>query len=51
MMAAELSRNGVEQRLIRVRGGEHGLADAKPADIDDAYKEAISFLRQHLGVR
>jgi acetyl esterase/lipase len=48
MMAAELQRQDVVHRLIRVQGGEHGLADADPDEIAQAYREAVAFVRQRL---
>lgn len=48
MMTAELKRHGVEHKLIRVSGGEHGLQGADPKAIDDAYAAAEAFIREHL---
>lgn len=47
-MAAALQDADVEHRLIRVEGAEHGLAGADEPSIDDAYAEAVSFLRRHI---
>ena len=47
-MAAELRRAGVDHRLIRVEGAEHGLDGAAEPTIADAITEAVSFLRWHL---
>lgn len=48
MMAAELEKHGVEHRLLRVEGGEHGLAGGDPKAIDQAYRQAFAFLKRHL---
>jgi acetyl esterase/lipase len=48
MMAAELRRNNVEHKLISIPNGEHGLAGADRKAVDDAYRAAIEFVRQHL---
>ncbi len=48
MMAAELRRNNVEHKLISIPNGEHGLAGADRQEVDEAYRAAIKFVRQHL---
>jgi acetyl esterase/lipase len=48
MMATALRQKGVEHRLIRVEGAEHGLAGADEQTIEDAFALAASFLRLHL---
>ena len=47
-MAAEFKKNKVQHELITIAGGEHGLVDAEPAAVQNAYRAAIDFLRQHL---
>jgi dipeptidyl aminopeptidase/acylaminoacyl peptidase len=49
LMASALADQHVEHRLISVAGAEHGLADAEQAVVDDVFREATSFLLQHLG--
>jgi acetyl esterase/lipase len=51
LMAAELEKHHVENRLITVVGGEHGLPGAKPEDVAAAHRAAIEFLKQHLQAR
>lgn len=48
LMAAELEKHKVDHRLIRLKGGEHGLAGADRNEIDAAYREAVRFLRERL---
>jgi acetyl esterase/lipase len=48
MMAQELARNEVPHRLVRIAGGEHGLAGGDPAEIDAAYQTALSFVGHHM---
>jgi acetyl esterase/lipase len=48
LMAAELKRHGVEHRLIFIAGAEHGLAGAKPEEIEGANQAAVEFLQAHL---
>lgn len=47
-MAAALREAGVEHRLIRVDGAEHGLDGADEHAIDAVFADAASFLRRHL---
>ena len=47
MMAAELERHGVEHRLIRVPGAEHGLKGSNPALLASIDREAAAFFRKH----
>jgi dipeptidyl aminopeptidase/acylaminoacyl peptidase len=51
LMAAELKKQGVEHRLITLKGGEHGLAGADKAEIAAAYAAAIDCLAKHLAGR
>jgi dipeptidyl aminopeptidase/acylaminoacyl peptidase len=48
MMAAELKKNKVEHRLITIPGGEHGLGGGDKKLIDEAYRDAIEFIKKHL---
>jgi acetyl esterase/lipase len=48
LMAAEFQRIGVEHRFISVPNGEHGLRGGDPALIDQAFRAAGDFLRNHL---
>jgi dipeptidyl aminopeptidase/acylaminoacyl peptidase len=48
MMANELSRHGVEHRLIAVSGAEHGLKGSDPAILASFDREAAAFLHKHL---
>ena len=48
LMVAQLKAHGVEHRLISVPAGEHGLAGADPQKVDEAYRAAVTFLRQAL---
>jgi acetyl esterase/lipase len=47
-MADQLTRHGVEHRLLRIAGAEHGFAGAEPPTIDAAMAEATAFLCRHL---
>ena len=47
-MCFALNLANIDYSLVSVRGGEHGLAGAKPEDIEDAWKRAATFLRKHL---
>ena len=49
MMAAELEKHKVEHRLLRVEGGEHGLAGVDPKVVTQTYADTAAFLREHLG--
>jgi acetyl esterase/lipase len=49
-MATALRKEGVEHRLITVEGAEHGLDGADERVIEDAFAQAVMFLRRHLGV-
>ncbi len=48
LMAAELKRHGVKHRLISLPKAEHGLEGGDGQQIDDAYRAAFAFLREHL---
>ena len=48
MMADEFRKHGVEHRLITVEDAEHGLAGADKKAIDDAYSNAVEFIKTHL---
>ncbi len=48
LMAAEFARHGVEHRLVSVAGGEHGLEDVEPGEVDAIEREAADFLKEHL---
>jgi acetyl esterase/lipase len=48
LMAAEFAQHAVEHRLMSVAGGEHGLEDVDPSEVDAIEREAADFLRQHL---
>lgn len=47
-MCFALNLGNIDYSLVSVRGGEHGLAGAKPEDVEDAYERAIAFLKRHL---
>ena len=47
-MAVALRDAGVEHRLISIEGAEHGLDGADERTIDDAFVQAVAFLRRHL---
>lgn len=47
-MAAELQKHQVPHRLISIPQAEHGLAGADPTAVADAYRAAVSFLRERL---
>jgi acetyl esterase/lipase len=47
MMAEELRKHGVEHELVTIPGAEHGLADADPRQIEDAYTKALAFLARY----
>ena len=48
MMADQFAKHGVEHLLLSIEGGEHGLQGGDRASVDQAYREAFSFLIQHL---
>lgn len=48
MMAAEFKRHGVPHRLESLPDAEHGLVGGDKAQIDEAYRAAFAFLREHL---
>ena len=48
MMAKELTAKGVENELITIEGGGHGLGGVKPAVIDDVHERVLAFLKKHL---
>lgn len=47
-MARLLKQHGVEQRLRKFPGAEHGLAGADPAEVSAAYAEAAEFVVRRL---
>jgi acetyl esterase/lipase len=49
MMAAEFHKYKVEHCLVRIEGGEHGLAGVDPIIIRQTYADAAAFLQKHLG--
>jgi len=49
MMAEEFRKHKVKYRLVRVKGGEHGLAGVDEKIIDQIYSDAATFLATHLG--
>jgi acetyl esterase/lipase len=51
MMDEQLTKNNVEHRLITLTGGEHGLAGADAQAIQQAYADAVAFLRKHLATK
>ncbi|MBL9205120.1 MAG: alpha/beta hydrolase [Opitutaceae bacterium] len=48
LMAAELSRHGVEHRFIPVPGAEHGLKGSDPTPLFSLEQQAAAFLLGHL---
>lgn len=48
MMARQLKEHGVQHRLITIPDGEHGLGGGDPDRIDQAYRSAVEFVKQHL---
>lgn len=48
-MSVEFERAGVEHRLIRLEGGEHGFGGADPDAVAAAYEAANQFLKDKLG--
>lgn len=46
MMAEQLQQHAVLHELITVRGAEHGLAGADPAEIAGATQAAVAFVKQ-----
>ncbi len=49
MMQREFARHGVVHRLVTIKNGEHGLGGGDPQAIDNAYKEALAFVKKHAG--
>jgi acetyl esterase/lipase len=47
-MAKELQRQGVEQELLTIAGGGHGLAGVKPAVTTHVHERVLAFLGKHL---
>ena len=43
-MAEQLKRYGVEHRLLRFPGAEHGLPNADQKQVGDAYRAAAAFV-------
>lgn len=50
-MAAALQQHGVEHRLIRFAGAEHGLPNAPPQEVADGYRTAVEFVVKQLDAR
>ncbi|MGQ0634495.1 MAG: alpha/beta hydrolase [Planctomycetaceae bacterium] len=48
LMDRELTRHGVEHKLIAIEKGEHGLLGGDKEKIEAAYDEALAFVRRHL---
>lgn len=48
LMSAKFKKHNVDHQLIRVRGGEHGLAGAEPKAIEQAYADTVAFLKRRL---
>ncbi len=48
IIARECSKHGVEHELVSVDGGEHGLRDADPEDIEAAYSKVLPFIKEHV---
>ena len=44
IVARECREHGVEHELISIKNGEHGLRDADPKDIEDAYAKVLPFV-------
>ncbi len=51
VMATELKRHNVEHRLISIPDGEHGLPGVDRQIIDQTYRAAIEFIKQHVDGR
>lgn len=51
MMAAEFRKHGVPHRFIELANGEHGFGGADPVKVEQAFQEAIGFVKKHLGLR
>lgn len=50
-MDEALAKHGVEHRLIRFAGAEHGLPGVDPAKVAAAYHEAAEFVAAHFGTK
>lgn len=48
-MAAALKAQGVPHELITVDGAGHGMAGAKPPDVQHVQQQVAAFIRRHLG--
>lgn len=48
LMAAELKKNNVEHRFVSIPGGEHGFGGADKQVVEDAYRDAIAFVKERL---
>lgn len=48
MMADQFRKHGTEHNLIRVPGGEHGLAGADKQLVDRAHSQAWEFIDRHM---
>jgi acetyl esterase/lipase len=51
LMATDLKKHGIEHQLLTIPGAEHGLAGAKPEEIQATYRSAADFLRKHLNAK
>jgi acetyl esterase/lipase len=51
MMAAEFKKHGVPHEFISLQNGEHDFSGADPAAVEKAYREALAFVKKHLGVK
>tara|TARA_B100000029_G_scaffold275456_4_gene270139 strand:+ start:256 stop:1176 length:921 start_codon:yes stop_codon:yes gene_type:complete len=47
LMQREFRSHGVKHQLIAIEGGEHGLGGGDPRSIDDAYRSALAWVKQH----
>ncbi len=48
MMAEQLTKRGVEHKLISIPGGEHGLGGGDAKLINAAYESALAFVNRHM---
>jgi len=48
MMAEEFKKYGIDHELLRIAGGEHGLAGGDPGRIDLAYQRAFQFVHARM---
>jgi acetyl esterase/lipase len=50
LMAAELSRHGVEHELVTIQGGSHGFdRDMEDPVVRDTFTRVLAFLDRHIG--